>query len=319
MMKMVNEINQKILRFLRDSNDYTSGEILARELGISRVAIWKHIHSLKEDGYTIETMPKGYRLLSSPDLLLPYEFPGREENIHHLRELSSTMDVAKELAKGGANKGTIVVAESQSQGRGRLSRSWLSPKGGIYFTVILRPQISPIYAPRINLMASIAVARAIRKLFGLKAELKWPNDVLIAGKKVCGILAEMEAEVDTTNFVNLGIGINANSPLSQFEKTATSLNKELGREISRKELLNSILNELDEQQTLLTKEALLEQWRSLSSTLNKDVKIVSPGEVIVGKALDIDTSGALIIKGEDGCIRNAVAGDCTHLIKEHSY
>jgi BirA family biotin operon repressor/biotin-[acetyl-CoA-carboxylase] ligase len=223
------------------------------------------------------------------------------------------MDVAKELAKKGAEEGTIVVAEHQTGGRGRLKREWLSPSGGIYFTLILRPKISPVYAPRINLMASVAVAKTIGRLFGLRAELKWPNDVLIEGKKVCGILAEMDAETDVINFVNLGVGINANTPITQLGEMATSLKDALGKEISRKKLLSSVLTEIAKQQALLTQEDLLEEWKSLSVTLNKQVRIVAPSEVIVGRAIDIDTSGALIIREEDGSLRSAVAGDCIHL------
>jgi len=310
---MVNKRKGEILRAFRGSGDYVSGETLSKELGISRVSIWKHIRSLKEDGYIIEAAPKGYRLIFSPDLLLPCEFPDWEQKIHHFWELSSTMDVAKKLARKGAEAGTVVIAECQTQGKGRVSRKWLSPEGGIYFTVILMPMISPIYAPRINLMASIAVATTIRKLFGLKAELKWPNDVLIEGKKVCGILAEMDAEVDAINFVNLGIGINVNSSVSQFGKTATSLKDELGSEISRKEFLSSVLAEIEERETLLTKGDLLEEWKRLSATLNKQVRIEAPGETIEGQAVDIDTTGALIIRSKDGTLKTIVAGDCIHL------
>ncbi len=329
-------MKRKILKALRGSGGYVSGETLSKELGISRVSIWKHIHSLKEDGYIIEASPKGYKLISSPDLLLPYEFPSLEGKIHHLREATSTMDVARELAKRGVETGTIVVAESQSRGRGRLRREWLSPEGGIYFTIILRPEISPIYAPRINLMASVAVAKTIKRLFGLRAELKWPNDVLIQGKKVCGILAEMDAEMDAINFVNLGIGINVNSSVPQFGETATSLKDVLGREISRKELFRSVVTEIlrgvyperdssvallpqndirrrAQKQALLAKADLLEEWKSLSATLNREVRIATPGEVIVGQAIDIDTTGALIVKGKDGSLRTAIAGDCIHL------
>ncbi|MHC1579031.1 MAG: biotin--[acetyl-CoA-carboxylase] ligase, partial [Dehalococcoidia bacterium] len=211
----VNKIRGQILKILRERSDYVSGETLSSQFGTSRVSIWKHIRSLKKDGYVIEASPRGYRLVSSPDLLLPYEFPGLEQRIHYFPELGSTMDAARELAKKGAAEGTIVIAEAQTRGRGRLNREWLSPAGGIYFTIILRPRISPAYAPRINLMASVAVAATIKKLFGLKVGLKWPNDVLIEGRKVCGILAEMDAEMDVVNFVNAGIGINANTTVSQ--------------------------------------------------------------------------------------------------------
>jgi BirA family biotin operon repressor/biotin-[acetyl-CoA-carboxylase] ligase len=312
----VNGMKGQILESLRECSEYLSGETLSNQLGVSRVSIWKHIHSLEKDGYVIDADPKGYKLISSPDLLLPYEFPGLEKRIHYFPEIGSTMDAARELAKKGAGEGTIVIAEAQTRGRGRLSREWLSPKGGIYFTFVLRPRISPAYAPRINLMASVAVAATIRKLLGLKAELKWPNDVLIEGRKVCGILAEMDAEMDVVNFVNVGIGINANTSIPQFEKTVTSLKDALGREISRKEFLNVLLMEIERQQPLLMKTDLLEEWKKLSVTLNKDVRIVAPGEVIVGRAIDIDTTGALIIKERNGSVKKAMAGDCIHLREE---
>ena len=306
----------QILKALREYGGYLSGEKLSNQFGTSRVSIWKHIRSLKADGYVIEASPRGYRLVSSPDLLLPYEFPGLEQGIHYFPEISSTMDAARELAKKGVGEGTIVIAEAQTRGRGRLSREWLSPEGGIYFTLVLRPKMSPAYAPRINLMASVAVAATIRKLFGLKAELKWPNDVLIEGRKVCGILAEMDAEMDVVNFVNVGIGINANTSIPQFEKTVTSLKDALGKEISRKEFLSALLMEIERQQPLLMKADLLEEWRKLSVTLNRDVRIVAPGEVIIGRAIDIDTTGALIVKDKNGSLKKAMAGDCIHLREE---
>jgi len=312
----VNGTKKQILKALRECGGSLSGETLSNQLGTSRVSIWKHIRSLKEDGYVIEASPRGYKLVSSPDLLLPYEFPGLEERIHYFPEVGSTMDAARELAEKGAGEGTIVIAEAQTRGRGRLSREWLSPEGGIYFSLVLRPGISPAYAPRINLMAAVAVAATIRKLFGLNAELKWPNDVLIGGRKVCGILAEMDAEMDVVNFVNIGIGINANTSIPQFAKTATSLKDVLGKEISRKEFLSVLLGEIERQQALLMEADLLEEWKKLSVTLNKYVKILSPGEVIVGRAIDIDTTGALIIRKSSGSLKKALAGDCIHLREE---
>jgi BirA family biotin operon repressor/biotin-[acetyl-CoA-carboxylase] ligase len=304
----------QILKTLRQRSDYVSGETLSKQLGISRVSIWKHIRSLKQDGYVIEASPRGYRLVSSPDLLLPCEFPDLEQRIYYFPQIGSTMDAARELAKKGAGEGTIVIAEVQTRGRGRLSREWLSPEGGIYFTLVLRPKISPAYAPRVNLMAATAVAAAIKKLFGLRAELKWPNDVLIAGKKVCGILAEMDAEMDVVNCVNVGIGINANTSIPQFEKTVTSLRDVLGRLISRKELLTALLVEIERRLPSLMKADLLEEWKKLSATLNRDVRISSLGEEVIGQAIDIDATGALILKGKDGSLRTVLVGDCIHLM-----
>ena len=310
---MGNGMKGQILNALRECGGYLSGETLSQQLGISRVSIWKHIRSLKQDGYVIEPSPRGYRLVSSPDLLLPCEFPDLEQRIHYFPQISSTMDAARQLAKKGAAEGTIVVAEAQTRGRGRLSRQWLSPEGGIYFTIILRPRISPAYAPRMNLMAAIAVAATIRKLFGLKAELKWPNDVLIEGRKVCGILAEMDAEMDAVNFVNVGIGINANNSVTRFEKTATSLKDALGREISRKGFFSALLVEIERRQPLLMKANLLRDWKRLSATLHKQVRVMSLGEEVMGQAIDIDATGGLILKGKDGSLRTVLAGDCIHL------
>ncbi len=301
----------RILKALYQSKSHISGEVLSKKFSISRVSVWKHIQSLKRDGYIIEASPKGYLLISSPDLLLPDEFTGLKQKIYYFKETSSTMDVAKELAKKGEE--AVVIAETQTHGKGRLGRKWRSEKGGIYFTVILRPKISPAHAQMINLMAAVSVAKAIRSLFNLKAELKWPNDILIKGKKVCGILAEMEAEVDVINFVNLGIGINANNPIFLYEKDATSLKEQLGRDISRKELLAFILNEIERQKSLLGSKDIIYEWKSLSSTLNKDIRIIMPNEILEGKAIDIDAHGALILKRKDGSLRRIIAGDCIHL------
>jgi BirA family transcriptional regulator, biotin operon repressor / biotin---[acetyl-CoA-carboxylase] ligase len=309
----VNAVKGQILKALRECGGCLSGETLSHQLDTSRVSIWKHIRGLKEDGYVIEASPRGYRLVSSPDLLLPCEFPDLEQRIHYFPEIGSTMDAARELARNGATEGTIVIAEAQTRGRGRLSREWVSPEGGIYFTLVLRPNISPAYAPRINLMAAVAVAATIRKLFRAKAELKWPNDVLIAGRKVCGILAEMDAETDAVNFVNVGIGINANNSIARFEKTATSLKDALGREISRKEFLSALLPEVEQRLPLLMNADLLEEWKRLSATLNREVRVMSLGEEVIGRAVDVDATGALVVKGKDGSLRTVLVGDCVHL------
>ena len=298
-----------ILRALYQAKGYISGELISKRLGISRVAVWKHIQTLKREGYIIDASPKGYKLISSPDLLLPDEFIGLRQKVYYLKEVSSTMDVAKKLAKRGEE--AIVIAETQTSGRGRLGRRWHSQKGGIYFTIILRPRIGPAHAQIINLMAAVSVARAIRSLFNLEAKLKWPNDVLIRGKKVCGILAEMEAEMDVIKFVNLGIGINANNPISLYEEGATSIKEELGRDISRKELLMCVLNEIEKRRSLLGKE-IISEWKALSSTINKKVRIIMQDEVVEGEAIDIDTDGALILRADKG-IRRIIAGDCIHL------
>jgi len=309
----VNDMKGRILGALRECGGYLSGQTLSQQLGVSRVSVWKHIRSLRKDGYLIQASPKGYRLVSSPDLLFPYEFPDIEQRIHYFPEVGSTMDVARDLAKKGAREGTLVIAEVQTGGRGRLSRQWFSPQGGIYLTIVLRPRISPACAPRANLMSAIAVATTIRKLFGLDAQLKWPNDVLIAGKKVCGILAEMNTEMDIVNFINVGIGMNANNSVTCFENTAISLKDVLGGEISRKEFLSALIGELERWLPLLMEADLLVEWKELSATLNREVRVVSLGEELTGQAVDIDATGALLLKTRGGHLRTVLAGDCIHL------
>lgn len=299
-----------ILKTLRESGGCLSGETLAARLGTSRASVRDHVRDLKGEGYVIEVSPGGYRLVSSPDLLLPYEFPDLEGRVHYFPRVGSTMDPARDLARQGVADGTMVVAEVQTHGRGRLSRQWLSPPGGIYFTLVLRPAISPAYASRVNLMAAVAVAGTIRKTFGLDALVKWPNDVLLPVKKVCGILAEMEAEVDVVKFINLGIGINANNPVTEFGDRAISLKQALGKSISRQEFLRALLTEIESRRPLLMQRELLDEWRTLSATLDREVRIEAPGEVIAGKAVDIDDSGALIVEQKDGSLKRAVAGDC---------
>ena len=302
-----------ILSYLRNNREEVSGEALSKELGTSRVSVWKHISGLREAGYVIDASSRGYRLVSSPDLLLGCEFPEWEKRFQHFTTIGSTMDLARGLAEKGIEAGTVVVAESQNSGRGRLNREWFSPRGGIYFTLILRPEIAPAFAPRLNLVAAVAVARTLRNLLGLDARLKWPNDVLVEGRKVCGILAEMGAEVDAVKFINIGVGINANLSVARYGAKAVSLKELKGAQVSRKEIFYSLLGELLRQQSLLTTGEPLEEWKNLSDTLNREVRIEAMGGEIVGRAVDIDSNGALIIKGKDGSLRTAFAGDCLHL------
>jgi len=303
-------VKGRILKALRETNDYVSCQTLAGRTGISARSIEDHIRGLESDGYSIESSSTGYRLISSPDLLLPYEFAALEQRIRHFHETDSTMAVARKLAKEGVEQGTIVIAEIQTHGRGRLGREWRSPRGGIYLTIILRPKIDPTFAPRLTLMASVAVATTINRLFSLQARLKWPNDVLIQGRKVCGILAEIDADIDIVNFVNLGIGINANNSTLEFGNTATSLKTSLGRDVLRRDLLAALVREIDSRQDSLMDADLIEQWKQLSATLHTDVIIAAPCDTIAGRAIDIDTTGALIIEQADGSIKTTVAGDC---------
>lgn len=307
----INRMKGRMLQVLRKQGGCVPADTLSRELDVSRASIAKHVRDLQENGYVIESSPPGYRLVSSPDLLLPYEVPGFEKRIHYFPEIGSTMDEARKLARRGAQAGTIVIAEIQTGGRGRLNREWVSPRGGIYCTVILRPEVTPTYAPLANLMASVAVANTIRKLYGLNAEVKWPNDVLIAGRKVCGILAEMESGMEVVRFINVGIGLNANTAVPEFAETATSLKEALRRDICRQEFLGALIMEIERRQDSLTDANILQEWRDLSVTLDTNVRITAANEIISGRAVDIDDTGSLTIMQIDGSLRKIVAGDCS--------
>jgi len=301
----------RILQVLRDERSHVPGEALSRQLDLSRTRTSQYIRGLRRNGYVIESSNRGYRLVSSPDLLLPCEFPFHEHRIHYFPEIGSTMDPARDLAGEGVDDGTIVIAEAQTQGRGRLNREWVSPRGGIYLTMILRRGIPPPHAPLANLMASVAVATSMRELYGLKAAVKWPNDVLINGKKVCGILAEMESEIDTVKFINIGIGINANTDVPEFAHTATSLSEAMGKDISRQEFLRALLVEIDHRADSLKDISMLEEWKDLSATLNRYVRIAAADGEVAGLAVDVDRTGALILRQKDGSLRKIVAGDCS--------
>jgi len=311
---MSNKMNNNILKTLRVNGDYISAKMLSRGLDISRISIKKHINDLKQDRHALGVSLGRYCLISSPEVLSSYKFPKLGQKICRFRKVGSTMGVARKLAERGGNDGTVIIADSQTNGRGRLNRKWISPKGGVYFTFILRPKIDLLYISRMNLMVSVSIAKAIKNLFGLNAELKWPNDVLIEGRKVCGILVETEIKANTICFINIGVGINANTSISHYGIRTTSLKEEVGKKVSIEEVLIAVLEEINKQQVLLNKENLLcKNWKNLSTILNKNVKIVMPAGVIEGKAIDVLADGTLIIKDKNGVLKKATAGDCFYI------
>jgi len=306
-------MKSQILHTLRNEKGVVSGETLSSELGISRVSIWKHISRLRESGYNVIATPKGYQLISSPDVPFPWEFPKRELKIHYFPAVTSTMDIAKDLARKDCPDFTVVVAGCQKKGRGRMKRVWLSAEGGLYFTIILRPQISPAMSFKINFLASLVLAQILRDMFGIKAMVKWPNDVLVDGKKISGMLSEMEAEVDMINFLNIGLGINVNNDPESEEPMATSLKKVIGRKILKTELLARYLDEFEKQLNNVTLDNVVSEWKQYTSTLNKYVRIVVNHEVSEGFAVDVDENGALVLKLEDGSMQRVIYGDCFHI------
>jgi len=305
-------VKGKILNILRDEKNVVSGEVLSDRLGISRVSIWKHIKKLREIGYPIEATSKGYCLISMPDVLYPWEFGDRESKIHYFDAVDSTMDVARELARNNCPHFTVVIAGRQTQGRGRLKRAWLSPEGGLYFTMILRPKIPPVLSSRVNFAASMILARTLRKMFEIDAMVKWPNDLLIDGRKVSGLLSEMEAETDRVRFINVGVGINVNNDPTVREPMAISLKKILGRKISRRALLAEFLDRFESRLNHGTLENVVFEWKKYAETLNRQVKIVTNREISEGLAIDVDQDGALILKLADGSLKKIIHGDCFH-------
>jgi BirA family biotin operon repressor/biotin-[acetyl-CoA-carboxylase] ligase len=239
------------------------------------------------------------------------------------REVGSTNDWAKELAELDAPEGAVVLAETQTAGRGRLGRKWISPKGGLWFSIIFKPKIKPIETVKLVFLASLAVAETIRELYGLRAETKWPNDVLVDGLKVCGILSEMKTVGEKVEYAVIGIGINANFNVDEefpeeLREKATSLEKALGRKISLEELFKALLEKMESLHQQFLKEGftpILERWKSYASFLGCEVEVHGDGERLEGTASNVDEDGALILKLKDGSIKRVFAGDLSLKIK----
>ncbi|MEM3873629.1 MAG: biotin--[acetyl-CoA-carboxylase] ligase [Candidatus Bathyarchaeia archaeon] len=237
--------------------------------------------------------------------------------IFFAHEVGSTNDWAKELAELGAPEGTVAIAETQTAGRGRLGRKWLSPKGGLWFSIIFRPRLRPPETVKLVFLAGLAVAETIRELYGLKAETKWPNDVLVDGKKVCGILSEMKTVDEKVDYAIIGIGVNANIDVEkefpkELRETATSIQKALGRKISLEELFKALLEKMDSLYQIFLKEGftpILKEWKSFASFLGCEVEVSSDGERLKGVASDVDGNGVLVLRFEDGSVKRVFFGD----------
>jgi len=310
-------LKERILEILVNAPSEVSGEVLAKELYVSRTAVWKAIQGLKNEGIEIQATKKGY-FLKYKDLLLPSrlnELVSRLilwEKVVYKFEVSSTMDVAKELAERGEK--AIVIAEKQSAGRGRLSRAWKSDLGGLWITLILldkRPLKSALGFP---FLSALAVANALKGTYNLSPTLKWPNDVLLSEKKVAGILLEIKGEADLMDYALIGIGVNLNNRVSQepFEQKAISVSECLGEKVDRFAFLSSLLQNFETLYLDLSMQEILREWKSLSSTLGRPVKVRTLNKSFEGVALDLDDDGALLVQTEAG-IRKVYSGDCFYL------
>jgi BirA family biotin operon repressor/biotin-[acetyl-CoA-carboxylase] ligase len=308
-----------ILSFL-GSGEWVSGEEMASRQGISRAAVWKQIKNLKAKGYEIEaSTKKGYRLARKPDLLdadlirsgLKTKWLGKD--LRCSREVSSTNEAARSIASDCQN-GTVVLAEIQTQGRGRLSRPWASPPGGIWMSLVLKPQMPLAQVFRVNMAVSVAASRAIQNLYGLDTGIKWPNDLLVNERKICGILMDISAEVDRLEYAVVGLGINSNVDVSGFpeEWRSTSLRQELGRDVSRVELIQKILREIEEAYEKMGSKEVYEEWRRRSVTVGRQVRITSVEGDLTGEAVELAEDGALLLRTKGG-LKRMLAGDCIHL------
>ncbi|MBD5545483.1 MAG: biotin--[acetyl-CoA-carboxylase] ligase [Lachnospiraceae bacterium] len=313
----------KILSLLREGQDYVSGQELCDYFGVSRTAVWKVMNQLKEEGYEIEAVKnKGYKLLNQPDILSVNEIAGRlntkwaGRQLYCLAETDSTNIDAKRLIEEGAPNGTLVIADKQNSGRGRRGRSWSSPKGtAIYMSLALKPSFSPDRASMVTLIMALAVAKGIREAAGLRACIKWPNDVVLGKKKVCGILTEMNAEPDYIHSVVIGTGINVNEREfpAEIQGIATSLFLEKGETVIRAQLVASVMEYFEEDyEKFLVREdlsELSEEYNKLLINKDKRVKVLDPKQEWEGTARGINEKGELLVEDDKGSLVEVYAGE----------
>ena len=316
----------EILRFLKESDGYLSGQQLCEHFQVSRTAVWKIIEQLKEEGYRIKAVRnKGYRLIDSPDVMSRAEIESLTRGrwagakVVYYEETDSTNTRAKEAGEKGKEQedhGTLFVAEHQVAGKGRRGRGWESPAGSsIYMTLLLRLDVRPVRAPQLTLLMAIAAAEGIRKVTGVSCGIKWPNDIVLDKKKVCGILTEMSAEMTQINYVVIGVGINVNQETfpEEIQDKAVSLKQKTGMNIRRSELIAAVLKEFEACYEIFVKTEDLSELREAYNRLlvNKDqeVKVLEPGNEYTARALGINDAGELIVRTEDGQEKTVYAGE----------
>ena len=315
----------EILKLLRESEDYVSGQQLCEQFGVSRTAVWKVINQLKEEGYEVEAVRnRGYRIVNNPDVITAEELhsllDGRTNwaghQIYYYAETDSTNTRAKKLGDEGAPHGTLVVTEKQIAGKGRRGRSWASPENcSIYMSLLLRPEFPPVHAPMLTIVMAYAVARALRKCSGLDVQIKWPNDVILNGKKLVGILTEMSTEIEYINYVVIGVGINVNmeSFPEEIADKATSLRIEMGQKQNRGPIIAEILEQFDacyeeflQHENL---EYLREAYNEMLVNCGKEVCVLGAQANYKAQALGIDENGELLVRREDGSEEAVYAGE----------
>lgn len=328
-MRAMSSKDQLLAYLKEEKGKWVSGESLSRKMAVTRSAVWKHIHRLKEEGYVIESSrKKGYFFRQSSDLLLAHEIrEGLEtrvfgkQDIVYFQETDSTNLRAKSLADRGAPEGTVVIAESQTEGRGRRGRTWFSPAGeGIYVSVILRPALSPNEASRLTLLAAVAAAETLLHLTLLNVRIKWPNDIMVRGKKLAGILTQVSTEMDAVDYIVVGLGINVNTPLKDFpddlRSSATSIQAEMNGPFPRISLLRLYLERFEDRYETFKQsgfQPILERWKELSDIIGKKIRVDLLNHHCMGEVLDIDQDGILILRDQDGTLQRILSGDVTLL------
>jgi BirA family biotin operon repressor/biotin-[acetyl-CoA-carboxylase] ligase len=315
-------LKEEILKILLEGSGYISGQELSRSLQVSRTAIWKAIKQLESEGYIFEASTnKGYRLVSSPDVMTEAEvghylntrYMGRR--IAYLESVGSTNDEIKREAAAGAEEGLVIIAEEQYSGRGRKGRSWATSKGeSIAASILLRPELSPEHAFSITPVLALSIVQGLEKEAGIKAGIKWPNDIVLDNKKLCGILTEMNAEMDRINFIVVGMGININQPSfpRDISDIATSLRVHSGEAFSRKKIIAGILNCFEENYEIYKKDRLkpmIPLLKEYSVVIGKHIRLVSPDSVREGTAVDMDEQGGLIVRLDNGETIMVISGD----------
>ncbi|MDO4633894.1 MAG: biotin--[acetyl-CoA-carboxylase] ligase [Eubacteriales bacterium] len=317
-------MKSSILAVLRERQDFVSGQELCDQFQVSRTAVWKGINQLKEDGYDIEAVPrKGYRLCGSPDSISEVEIRSRlhtawaADTLYSLATVDSTNDYAKKLAEDGAEHGTVVIADEQTKGKGRRGRTWVTPAGSnIAVSMVVRPsELKPEKASMMTLLAGMAVAKAVQEVTGLSAGIKWPNDTVLNGKKISGTLTEMSMELGSIHYLVIGTGINANETRfpEELQQTATSLKCELGRDVDRAGLICAYLQAFEDYYDRFMEyqdlRLLVEDYQHLLVNMDREVKVLEPGNEYCGTARGINAAGCLLVEREDGSITEVYAGE----------
>lgn len=313
----------EILKMLRESDDYVSGQQICEKFGVSRTAVWKAINQLKEDGYEVEAVRnRGYHMIDSPDVITLEELTSQIDTVwagklvYYYDETDSTNIRAKRLGEEGAPHGTLAVADQQNAGRGRRGRGWESPKGcSIYMSILLRPEIPPVKAPMLTLVMALSAAEGLKESTGLDAGIKWPNDIVLNGKKLVGILTEMSTEIDYINHVVIGVGINVNMTdlPEEIKGKATSLRLEMGQVVKRSPIIAAVMRNFEKNYSLFLEtqnlEKMQEKYNSLLVNREKEVRILGGKEEYNAYALGVNKEGELLVRREDGTTEAVYAGE----------